>query len=214
MFRRLAGFVFAAGCAAVAAPAVAQDAHPYLLGEVGGSFGDGGSAPAVVLGFGYLTPRNVGFEIEVSYVPDLDFGDPGFPRIAIFPPISIDATGRLVGLQTHVIGVLPGSGTKLRAFVLGGGGIMDVEYRLRIDSPIFTPIGPFTPPVEFPPVFTSRVTETTQSDTGLVLGAGAGFEYALTRQFGVGMAVRYQRVFSDPRDLDLARATARVTWRF
>lgn len=198
-----------------AVPAVAQSAQPYLLGEVGGSFGDGGSAPAVALGFGYLTPHNVGFEIEVSYVPELDFGDPGFPRIAIFPPVTIDATGRIVGLQTNVIGVLPGSGTKLRAFVLAGGGIADLDYQLRIETPIFAPgRGFFTPPPGVPGVFTSGITETTQSDTSLVLGAGAGFEYSLTRHLGVGMSVRYQHLFSDPGALDLARAAARVTWRF
>jgi opacity protein-like surface antigen len=192
----------------------AQDAEPYVLGDVGGSFGDGGSAPAVALGFGYLTPHRVGFEIEVSYVPDLDFGDPGFPRIAIFPPITIQSTGRLVGLQTHVVGVLPGSGTKLRAFVLGGGGIADVEQRIRFESPLALPDLGLVFGRQDPSVFGPRTSNLTQSETSLLLSAGAGVEYALTQHFGLGMSVRYQHVFSDPRELDLARAGARVIWRF
>ena len=196
-----------------AVPAIAQTAQPYLLSEGGGSFGDGGSAPAAVVGFGYLTPRNVGFEIEVSYVPELDFGDPGFPRIAIFPPVNVSSSGRIVSLQTHVVGILPGGGTKIRAFVVGGGGIADVQQRIRVEFPRLGPILPGIPGFPFDVGF-PRVTEQTQSETSLVLSAGAGFEYRVTDHFGLGMAVRYQRVFSDPRDLDVARVGLRATWRF
>lgn len=196
----------------VAVPAAAQTAQPYILGEVGGSFGDGGSAPAVGLGFGYLAPRNVGFEMEVSYVPDLDFGDPGIPRIAIFPPVNVFSTGRIVSLQTHVVGILPGGGTKLRAYFTGGSGIADVRQRIRVEFPTLGPIVPGIP--EFPFEFGARVAENTQSETGLVLGAGAGFEYGVTEHLGLGLSVRYQRVFSDPSNLDLARVGLRATWRF
>lgn len=199
---------------AAAAPAAAQTAQPYLIGEGGGSFGDGGSAPAVAVGFGYLTPRNVGFEIEVSYVPELDFGDPGLPRIAIFPPITITATGRIIGLQTNVIGILPSGGTKLRAFVLAGGGVADVEQRIQIQTPIFTPVFPGSVLPDFPVLIDVAAREQRQSDTNLVLSAGAGFEYGLTDHLGLGMSVRYQRVFANPRALDLARAAVRATWRF
>ena len=197
------------------ASAGAQTTQPYIVSELGGSFGDGGSVPAVGLGFGFLTPRNLGLEIEVSYLPDLDFGDPGLPRIAIFPPITMHASGRIVGLHTHVVGVLPGGGTKLRAFVIGGGGITDVRQRIRIESPVFfTPTFPGTVPPDFPFPFGARVFESSRSETSLVLSAGAGFEYGVTQHLGVGMAVRYQRLFSDPVGLDMARAAARVTWRF
>lgn len=199
----------------VTGPASAQNPQPYIVAEGGGSFGDGGAAPAVALGFGYLTPRNIGFEIEVSYVPDLDFGDPGLPRIAIFPPLTITSTGRIVGLQTNVIGMLPGGGTKLRAFVLAGGGVADVQQRIRVESPLLIPgIPGFPVSPEFPFGFDFRVTERRYSDTSLVLGAGAGFEYALTRRLGLGTSIRFQHVFSDPEGLNLARASVRATWRF
>ena len=204
-------------CLLTAFPATtqAQTSQPYILGEVGGSFGDGGTAPAVALGLGYLTPRNIGFEFEVSYVPELDFGDPGIPRIAIFPPIEIEASGRIVGLQTNIIGILPGGDSKLRAFVVAGGGIADVEQRIRIRGPIFTPVFPGVPGLPEVPVV-SRVfdRDETVSETSLILSAGAGFEYGLTDHLGLGMSVRYQRLFSDPSPLDIARVAVRTTWKF
>ena len=200
----------------VTAPARAQNATPYILGEVGGSFGDGGAAPAVAAGFGYLTARNVGFEIEVSYLADLEFGDPGIPRIAIFPPVEFQASGRVVSLQTNVVGVLPGRGRKFRAFVLAGGGVADVKQKISVRSPIFDPtifadlgsLGFLPLPIIF------RDVKTEVSDASLVLGAGAGFQYEMTRHLVIGTSVRYQHMFSERRPLDLARASIRASWRF
>jgi opacity protein-like surface antigen len=190
----------------------AQSLQPYIVGEGGGWFGDGGATGAVAVGFGMLTPRNIGFEIEVSYVPGLDFDD-DVAVIAIFPPISIDTSGRIIGLQTHVIGMLPGSGTKLRAFVLAGGGVADLERRVSISrgDVLFSPTGLTPPPYPIPFEFD---TEAEDSDAVLVLSAGAGFEYSVTRNLALGTSVRYQRLFSEPERLDGARVAARATWRF
>jgi hypothetical protein len=214
---------------AAAAPARAQNPQPYIFGEVGGSFGDGGVAPAIVAGFGYLTPRNFGFEIEAAFVPGLDFADPGLPRIAIYPPITFETTGRLISLETHVVGVLPNGGSsKLRAFVLAGGGIADLRLTNRIHIPPFPrplfpdlPVFPDLPdfpglldPSSFPELFLGVDREVTASETSMVLSAGAGFDYALTRHLGLGMSVRYQHLFNDPMSLDMARAAVRATWKF
>lgn len=201
---------------AAAAPARAQNAAPYVLGEVGGSFGDGGAAPAVAVGFGYLTARKIGFEIELSYVPDLDLGDPGIPRIAVFPPITVQSSGRLLSFQTNAVGVLQGSGTKFRAFVLAGGGVADLKQKISVRFPDFdlrffdnlVGLGLVPPPITF-----RDVTRET-SDANLLLGVGAGIEYEITRRLAVGTSVRYQHVFSEPRSLDLARASIRASWRF
>lgn len=210
---RLPGLLLISILTLLPAGARAQSLQPYIVGEGGGWFGDGGSTGAVAAGFGVLTPQNFGFEIELSYLPGLDFGDPGDPRIAIFPPIGLEVTGRVVALQTHVVGVLPGGGNRLRAVVLAGGGIADVERRIRISRgfvpPIFTP-GLLDVPVLLPPSdFEAR-----QSETALVLSAGTGLEYRVTSKVGLGVSLRYQRVFSDPTDIDGARVAARVTWRF
>jgi hypothetical protein len=200
---------------ALAAPVEAQNPHAYAVGEVGGSFGDGKLGPAVALGVGYMTPKNIGFEIEVAYVPDLDFDDPGFPRIAIFPPIEIESTGRLISLQTNVIAVLPGGGQKLRAFVLGGGGVADVKQEISIRSPLaFTPVFPGVPGLPPLPPLSLTVSDEI-SDTNFVLTAGAGFDYEVTSRFGIGTTIRYQHVFGvAPQSLDMARAGIRARWRF
>ena len=213
---------------AAAAPVRAQNPQPYIFGEAGGSFGDGSTAPAIVTGFGYLTPRNFGFEIEVAFVPGLDFGDPGLPRIAIYPPITFESTGRLISLETHVIGVLPNGGSKLRAFVLAGGGIADLRLTNRIQiPPLVLPVFPDLPafpdlpgfpglfdPSQFPELFLGVDREVTSSETSMVLSAGAGFDYALTRHVGLGMSVRYRHLFNDPMSLDQARVGVRASWRF
>ena len=186
----------------------AQTLQPYILGEGGGWFGDAGTTGALAVGFGILTPRNIGFEIELSFVPGLDFDEDDQPRIAIFPPIQSTRSGRIIGLQTHVIGMLPGSGSKLRAFVLAGGGIADLEQRVRLA------LGLVFPPELPPPYPIPFDTEYRQSDAVLVLSAGAGFEVSLTRHLGLGTSVRYQRLFSEPEHLDGARVAARATWRF
>ena len=218
------GALFLAVFVTIANPVIAQDAQPYIVGEAGGSFGDGSAAPALAIGFGYRTAHNFGFEIEASVVPDLNFGDPGIPRIAIYPPVTIESTGRIVALQTHVVGVLPNGGSKLRAFLLAGGGIADVERRIRIEVPPFTPVFPGIPErpdlppgfviPDLPGIFGGFQSDRRASETSLVLSGGAGFEYALTPHFGLGMSVRYQHVFSDPEALDIARLGARVTWTF
>jgi hypothetical protein len=192
----------------------AQSLQPYIVGEGGGWFGDGGGTGMLAVGFGVLTPQNFGFEIEVSAVPGLDFGDTGDPRIAIFPPIVVNSTGRVVALQTHVIGILPGGGTRFRAFVIAGGGIADLERRIRISGDFLPPV--FTPTLpDFPILLPSPFDlDRRESDSVLVLSAGTGFEYALTPKLGLGTSLRYQRLFTDPADLDSVRVAARLVWRF
>ena len=211
--RPLRAFLFLALASVAPAAASAQSLQPYISAEAGGWFGDGGTTAAIAAGFGVRTTRNIGFEIEVSYIPDLEFQDPQIPAIAIFPPIEFDATGSIVSLQTHVVGVLPASGTRLRAFVLGGGGVADVEQRTRISFGGFpfpllglTDIAfPFPIPID---------TEDRQSDAVLVLSAGAGFDYPLTRRIGLGTSIRYQRLFTAPERTDGARVALRMTWQF
>ena len=202
----------------VGAPAHAQSPQPYVLGEVGGSVGDGGSAAALAAGFGFLTSKNVGVQLEVSYVPGLDFGDTGAPRIQIFPPILLEATGRILTFETHVVGILPGGGTKLRAFVLAGGGVGSFEQRIRISAAEFTPLFsgfPGFPELpEFPLISFPFDEEVKQTETSLVLSGGGGFDYAVVERLTLGLSVRYQRLFSNPAALNRGRIGLRATWNF
>jgi opacity protein-like surface antigen len=94
--------------------------------------------------------------------------------------------------------------------VLAGGGVADVKQEVFIRGFAFGPDFPFIGIVD-PPI--PRI-GTELSDTSLVLSAGAGIDYALTRHLGLGTSIRYQHVLSEPRSLDTARASVRVTWRF
>jgi hypothetical protein len=80
-------------------------------------------------------------------------------------------------LQTNVIGVLPGSGTRLRAFVDAGGGIADVHRRVHLKEsiPVFLPLPDlFTNPV-FPDItFTTIERDISSSQSALVSGLEGG----------------------------------------
>ena len=217
--RRILPFALAAALCATPAHAQVQQSY-YVLGEAGASFGDGGGAPALAAGFGFLTSRNIGVELEVSYIPSLRF-DEADPLPGLLPFGGVRTSGRVVGLQTQIVAVLPGGGTKLRTFVTGGGGIADVERRVQFSSfpeflTIFEGLPQFEGLTTFPDfrLLLPRDFEQTRSDASLVLSGGAGVEYALTGRFDLGIGLRYQRVFSNPSALDMARLGLRAKWKF
>lgn len=231
MLQRLLLFTVVAGLCATSAQA--QEPHRYyLVGEAGGSFGDGGSTPATALGFGFLPSRNFGVELEVSYIPGLDSMDrTGFGN-GFRLPFDIEASRRVVGLQTHVVGILPAGDTKLRAFVTGGGGVTNVEHRVRVSPGDLLGGLPHGLPAGFPQGFSGfpgfpglsdfsafsiglpSEIEQTRSDASLVLSAGGGIEYAVSRNVGLGLVARYQRVFTNPNALDMARVGLRARLNF
>lgn len=216
--------LLAAFATLVATAGFAQEAAgPYLTGSGGGLFGDANTTGSLSLGFGYMTARRIGLEIELAWAPSIlkqpdariATSEPVFSDIAIFPPIELRTRSRLLTLQTNVVGVLPGSGTRLRAFVDAGGGIADVHRRthLRTAIPNFpdfsdTLSGHGFSPIRFSPIerdFSSSV-------AALVLGGGGGFEYALGERISVGTHVRYQHLFTSGDALDMARLEGRLRW--
>ena len=76
--------------------AAAQTGGPYVAGHIGMTGGDGGASPAAGGSVGYMMPRRLGFEIEVSVSPGLDSAISARPnrprsscpgsRPSIFPP--------------------------------------------------------------------------------------------------------------------------------
>ena len=213
---------------AVPAPASAQYTAdgPYIFGSGGGLFGEGRSIGSVAFGFGYMTPRRVGLEVELAWSPSIleppDLGIPTLPptfgssNITIFPTPELRIESRLLTLQTNVVGVLAAPGSRLSAIVEAGGGVADVHRDLHIkslspDLEFFSDL--FTGPV--PQItFTTIERDVSSSQTSLVLGAGGGFEFALTERIGLGSLVRYQHIFSSGDALDQARVEARLRWRF
>ncbi len=188
--------------------ATAQPSGPYLTGHIGTSAGDGGAALFTGAAVGYMSPKRLAFELEVTVSPSLDFEPPPV-TIAIFPPPRFDSQGRMIWLQTNAIGTLVDAG-KLRVAVVGGGGVAnlhrEITYSILLTAlPIFPTVLP--PPIDFG----DRII--TQSETALALNAGGIVDYEVTRHFRIGADVRYMHAFlSEP--WKAGRVTARVQWQF
>jgi hypothetical protein len=217
-------FLLGAVAALPSAAAAQQPEGPYLVGGAGGMFGDANTTGSFSVGFGYLTPRHVGLEVELAAspsiveTPEVSLPTPVFPSdLAAFPAPEFSVRSRLLTLQSNVIGMLPTSGARLRAFVEAGGGIADVHRRVHIKEsiPVLPPLfDMFTTPI-FPQLtFTTIQRDISSSQSALVLGAGGGFDYALGAHAGVGARVRYQHLFISQQALDEARVEARLQWKF
>jgi hypothetical protein len=209
----------------IGAPGMAaaqQTDGPYLLGAAGGIFGNANTTGSLSVGVGYMSPRRVGLEIELAWSPsilespEVQIPTPLFPTdIAGLSRPELRVRSRLLTLQTNVIGVLPGSSDRLRAFVDAGGGIADLHRRVHIRQSI--PVLPpdlFTNPLPPALTFTTIERDVSSSQSALVLGAGGGFDYALGAHMGLGTHVRYEHVFTSGEGLDEARIEARVRWMF
>jgi hypothetical protein len=205
--------------------AAAQAAGPYVTGHIGMSGGDGGGSVATGGAVAYMMPRRLGFEIEVSVSPGLDFGSLGAPEpppivVPGQPPFdfSVRATGRLVTFQTNVVGLVASEG-RLRVFVAGGGGIANLHQDLRLRFPEivlppgfdFMNPGPgVIPPIEF----VTRERRVSRSENALCLNAGGIIEFVVNPRLGVGADVRYVHGFFSDNGLNIARVAARASWRF
>ena len=216
------------------APVSAQTVGPYVTGHLGLSGGDGGAVLGGGGAAGYMTPRRLGFELEINVSPGLDFGDLGllrdFPRPALpsrFPEPNIDATGRLLTFQTNVVASLGSSGP-LRVLVSGGGGIANLRRSVvsRIPTLVLPPDFTF-PDIDFLNpntdlsgfVFSDLEFEVVErrsvtSENALCLNAGGSVEYAITSGVALGVEVRYTHGFFSRDGLDGARAVARARWQF
>jgi hypothetical protein len=202
---------------------------PYVSGHVGVSGGDSGPAVAAGGSVGYVTPRRLGFELEITVTPGLDLGslgrreDPPFAQLTPFPfpQPTFEATGRLLTFQTNVTGAL-NSSSRLRVFVVGGGGMANLHQDIiyRIPGFVFPPFPPTLgglnePVVVFTPLeFDFREERITRSENALCLNAGGIVEFALTARFGLGVDARYMHAFFAREGMDMARVVARARWQF
>jgi hypothetical protein len=143
---------------------------------------------------------------------------PVFPsEIFDIPAPELSVRSRLFTLQTNVVGVISGDRRRARAFVEAGGGIADVQSRLHFKNfvPVFPPLSDLFAQPGIPPLtFTTIERDVSSSQTALVLGAGAGFDYGIGAHLGVGTHVRYEHLFTSRDALNKARVEARLTWRF
>lgn len=189
--------------------AAAQPAGPYLSGQIGTSAGDGGAALMTGAAVGYMSPKRLAFELEITVSPSLEFDPPPVSILAIFPAPRFESEGRMIWFQTNAIGTLVDAG-KLRVAVVGGGGAANLHREINY-SILFTAVPTF--PTVLPPPFDFGERTITQSETALALNAGGIVDYEVTRHFRVGADVRYMHAFfSEP--WQAGRVTARVQWQF
>jgi hypothetical protein len=202
-----------------------QTSGPYVTGHIGVSGGDGGPALASGGSVGYLLPRSLGFEVEISVSPGLDLGDLGLMRArpagfpSLFPEPTIAARGRLLTFHTNVIAPLDSAG-RLRVVATGGGGVANLHQDIlyRFPRVLFPPdlsfldgnLPPNLPALDFEFV-EERIS---RSENALSLNAGGIVEYAVRRRFGVGVAARYTHAFFSREGLHGARVTAHARWQF
>ena len=192
--------------------AVAQPAGPYLTAQGGTSAGDGGAALMTGVAVGYMSPKRLAFELEITVSPSLDFDPPPVSILAIFPPPRFESEGRMIWFQSNAIATLVDAG-KLRVAAVGGGGVANLRREITYTILTFTSL-PVLSPITLPPLpidFGERTT--TQSETALALNGGGIVDYEVNRHLRVGADVRYMHAFfAEP--WQAGRVTARVQWQF
>jgi len=159
---------------------------------------------------GYMSPKRLAFELEITISPSLDFDPPPITILAIFPPPRFESEGRMIWFQSNAVATLVDAG-KLRVALVGGGGAANLHREITYSILAFTTL-PALPTV-LPPPFDFGESTITQSETALALNAGGIVDYELTRHFRIGADVRYMHAFfSEP--WQAGRLTARVQWQF
>jgi hypothetical protein len=190
--------------------AAAQSPGPYVTGHVGATGGDGGGALITGVAAGYMSPRRLAFELEVSVGPEVELPTPPFSILSIFPPPTFDVEGRLVWLQTNVVATLVDAG-KLRAAIIAGGGVVNVRREITYSLPVPTLIFPTRSSTLLPPLTDNS--SVTSTETAMSLNAGGVVDYEITTHLRVGVDARYMHAFLyDP--MQAARVTARAQWQF
>jgi hypothetical protein len=196
----------------------AQSEGPYVSGYAGVSAGDGGGGLTAGGAVGYMMPRRLAFELEVSSTPDLDLGDLGtsnsVPTTGIIPVRTLDVTGRLIAFQTNATVALT-SGGKLQVSVVGGGGVANLRQDLVYQFPdiVIPPLDPNNP-VFLPIEVTLVERRVSRSENALCLNIGGIVDYALSRRISLGVDARYMHGFFNPEALKTGRVAARIRWQF
>jgi len=187
----------------------AQNAGVQLSAAVGGAFGAEDSSAALhIAGATQLTP-GAGVEVEVAYFPDQTFRTSRDFVPQIFPappPGSTTTTGRTLAVLGSF--VVSARRDRLRPYAQAGGGLANVRH--RIHGGVAGPGGSPDPQV-------AQTGFITVSDTTPVLSAGGGVEVRLWRDLAAGADLRYMRLLTSVRDLEMANLTrfgARVSYGF
>jgi hypothetical protein len=193
--------------------AAAQPSGPYLAGHIGTSAGDGGAELITGAAVGYMSPKRLAFELEITVSPSLDFDPPPVMILAIFPPPRFESRGRMIWFQTNAVATLVDAGRLRVAVAGGGGGAVNLHREITYSILAFTAVPVFSPTTLPPPPIDFGERTITQSETALALNGGGIVDYDVTRHLRIGADVRYMHAFfSEP--WQAGRVTARLQWQF
>jgi opacity protein-like surface antigen len=175
-------------------------------GIVGGSIGTGESAAAVGISASYRVARGLAVEANISRLSDLKLQE--FPVCAPGQDCGISSLhARVTSVVANVVFDVPSGVRWLRPYLSAGGGAAGVRRDVR---------GATCVSIE-----SHGMSCESSSRTETVLSAGGGFDFLVWRGLGVGLDVRYQRVFEDepvfrvePVIKHLTRIGSVVSYRF
>ena len=177
-----------------------------------------------------LTPH-LGFELEVGFLPDVDFDDRSIDvpiplalrgellagGLSILPfQYRLQREGHITTFLANAVGEFDTRANWLRFHVLAGGGVASVVGTTTID---------FSPPAVFGGIsLPSRLFDPTPIEsqrTELALQTGAGAEFRVWERTSVGVDARYLHIAgpggagdSVSGSLHLVRVSGRVSVRF
>ena len=192
-------------CAPSGVAAQTSDGGPRVGGILGGSFGNGGAAPATGLSGGYRFTSAIGLDLEASYETKLDLGDfPNCPPDVFCAAVrggTFSLHGRIASLSGNVVAELPVHAPWARPYVVAGAGVAHVRREQRDN---LLPV------------------RSTATSTDPVLTLGGGVEFPVVGRVALGIDVRYQRIFGDrvfgrtdiAPDITLTRVGGSVAYRF
>jgi opacity protein-like surface antigen len=218
--------VVSLGMPAGAAPA---ESGLKIAANVGASMGDGHTSAAAGGAIGYRFTRNVGFDVEVSYTPSLEFdGAGGFPlgmpgvqpghvtsmsfgpdglpigaaEQTFYPTISERTSGTMLTFLASFVGEIPTGVSWLCPYVLVGAGSATVTEKYGVGQ--FVGQAGMAGPMGHIGV----------SQTSLAITAGGGVDFPIWKRLAVGVDARYIHVAREGSPLNTVRAGTRISYRF
>lgn len=200
---------------ALGSSAWAQGPAPDMGGRVYGLVGGGfvaGELVAVGAGAGLRLTQHIGLDVELTHLT----GDEQGWWFGIPPAVDIDDlswSGERSELEvttflTRFVVEFPVDEGRLFPFLAGGGGLGRVVRYETLPFPI-----PFQAGLPEGPA-ADLYFGGSRSEVGLAVTLGGGVDVRLWRGLGVGGEVRWLRVSTRGRPVDVAQAIGRVSYRF
>lgn len=210
--------------ALVAVPAAAQPRTGAVIGGTASVLSMDSDGHAAISGsIGYKLNSALSFGIELTGVPDLD-PDPAIPVPLLAPYFPIfygEAEGSATIFTTNVRIDIPTTNRRIMPFVVGGGGVANIEESFSVSFRSSTSVPPSFL-AEFAALGLSPTVLSTilapsfpfrSSSTGLALTIGGGASIMATDRFSIDVDLRYLRIDAET-DRDAGRFGAGVSYRF